>query len=186
MGRAGDSGCSVSIAAVTVCVTVCACRAYGPRAAMALISTVLPPAPPPSLPAAAYVRVQVSAARMPAPSSLPPTTSARCLVFQVCVAASRAPRDAVVQVKLFKWPCVAPAPACRQYCAHSSHVHSVRFTKSDQYLVTLVLLCRACVDLLPREALPTGLHRRSRHGCCAGITSRVAIAASPHASAVAA
>lgn len=44
------------------------------------------------------------------------------------------------QVKLFKWPCVAKAPVCRQYCGHSSHVHSVRFTKSDQYLVPFLPL----------------------------------------------
>jgi hypothetical protein len=42
------------------------------------------------------------------------------------------------QVKLFKWPCVAKAPVFRQYCGHSSHVRSVRFTKSDQYLVLAI------------------------------------------------
>jgi hypothetical protein len=81
--------------------------------------------------------------------SLPlPMTSERLLLFESLCFPPKYRHCGVSQVKLFKWPCVAKAAACRQYCGHSSHVHSVRFTKSDQYLVPAihshVLSCCSC------------------------------------------
>ena len=71
--------------------------------------------------------------------SLPlPMTSERLLLFENLCFPPKNRHGGVLQVKLFKWPCVAKAAACRQYCGHSSHVHSVCFTKSDQYLVPAI------------------------------------------------
>lgn len=82
-----------------------------------------------------YLDAKVCAVLMPDLLSPLPTTSARLVFFE----SGRFPPErchySLLQVKLFKWPCVAKVPSCREYFGHSSHVHSVRFTKSDQYLV---------------------------------------------------
>jgi len=117
-----------------------------------------------------------------------PTILARCVVYTCSAASSLCVPSRVrrVQVKLFKWPCIAKAAACRQYCGHSSHVRSVRFTKSDQYLVRpprsrrMVGVCRLTLvgqgvnwrgrpvchasAQAPTQSHPTCTHARARSG----------------------
>jgi len=40
------------------------------------------------------------------------------------------------KLKLYKYPCVAEKPECKEYIGHSSFVTKVRFTANDSYLIT--------------------------------------------------
>jgi hypothetical protein len=45
--------------------------------------------------------------------------------------------NTLLQVKLYRYPCVSQGSKCKRYAGHSSKILNVRFTFDDSYLVSV-------------------------------------------------